>query len=177
VDPGSVPCRRRYLHDIETEIMSRTLRTCTCPVTSSNPSAGWNPDVTLFDPTGNAVASRVLGADVVATGKDGCRLVIQAERHRQDRMVGAASTRHPAGPGLLSRLPAIPSRGDHPLRLLHRRPARRHESVCPGRHRARRPTRPHPRRHRAPDEQLDNSTDPQSSDGPRRHHRPDQVQV
>jgi hypothetical protein len=48
---------------------------------------------------------------------------------------------------------AVPPRsspGDHCHRLLHRRPARRHQRLRSRRHRARHPTHPHPRRHRPP---------------------------
>ena len=48
-----------------------------------------------------------------------------------------------------ARVPALPGRGDHRVRLLHRRPARRHQGLRAGRDRARHPAHPHPGRHRA----------------------------
>ena len=45
----------------------------------------------------------------------------------------------------LAAVPAFPGRGDPGVRLLHRRPARRHPGLCPGGDRARHQAHPHPR--------------------------------
>src|ERR1019366_5731228 len=61
------------------------------------------------------------------------------------------------------------------LRLLHRRPARRHPGLRAGRDRARDPAHPHPRRHPAPDRGVDHAAGPQPAHGPRRTGRADEV--
>jgi hypothetical protein len=75
----------------------------------------------------------------------------------------------------LAAVPALPGRGDPGVRLLHRRPARRHPGVCPGRDRARHQARPHPRSHPASDRGVDRPTDPKPDHGPGRAGAPDQV--
>jgi len=49
----------------------------------------------------------------------------------------------------LAAVPALPGRGDPGVRLLHRRPARRHPGSRPGRDRARQQAHPHSRSHPA----------------------------
>jgi len=56
----------------------------------------------------------------------------------------------PAGTALAGRSSCGPRRKGSSRWTLHRRPAQRHQGLCPGRHRARHPPRSHPRRHRAP---------------------------
>jgi hypothetical protein len=50
----------------------------------------------------------------------------------------------------LAAVPALPGRGNPGVRLVHRRPARRHPGLRPGRDRARHQAHPHPRSHPAP---------------------------
>src|SRR6266496_195061 len=61
------------------------------------------------------------------------------------------------------------------LRLLHRRPARRHPGPCPGRGRARDPAHPHPRRHPASNRGVDYPAGPRPDHGPQRPGRARQV--
>ena len=68
----------------------------------------------------------------------------------------------------LAAVPAFPGRGDPGVRLLHRRPARRHPGPCPGRHRARHQAHPHPRSHLAPNRRMDRPASSQPDHGPRR---------
>src|ERR1022692_5228688 len=87
---------------------------------------------------------------------------------------GAASTvweilkdqRHPPSPATdrasLAAVPALPGLRDPRMRLLQRRPARRHPGLRPGRDRARDPAHPHPRRHPAPDRGVDRPAGPQA---------------
>ncbi len=75
----------------------------------------------------------------------------------------------------LAAVPAFPGRGDPGVRLLHRRPARRHPGPCPGRHRARHQAHPHPRSHPAPNRRMDRPASPQPDHGPRRAGTPGQV--
>jgi putative transposase len=56
----------------------------------------------------------------------------------------------------------------HPgLRLLHRRPTRRHPGLCPGRNRARDPAHPHPWHHPASHRGMDHPASPQPDHGSR----------
>ena len=64
----------------------------------------------------------------------------QDQRHRPRAATDRAN---------LAAVPALPGRGDPGMRLLHRRPARRHPGLRPDRDRARDPAHPHPRRHAA----------------------------
>jgi hypothetical protein len=83
----------------------------------------------------------------------------QDQRHRP---------RAAADRACLVAVPALPGRRDPGLRLLHRRPARRHLGLRPGRDRARDPAHPHPRRHPAPDRGMDRPAGTQPAHGPRR---------
>jgi putative transposase len=80
--------------------------------------------------------------------------------------------RHPPSPATdrasLAAVPALPGLRDPRMRLLQRRPARRHPGLRPGRDRARDPAHPHPRRHPAPHRGMDHAAGPQPADGPRR---------
>ena len=80
----------------------------------------------------------------------------------------AAST--PAGgrPGRPGHNSCAPRPRPSWLRLLHRRPARRHPGLCPGRHRARDPAHPHPRHHPASHRRMDHPAGPQPDHGSRR---------
>ena len=66
-------------------------------------------------------------------------------------------------------VPAVPGAGNPGAGLLHRRPAQRHQGLCPGRHRARHPSRSHPRRHRAPRPGLGRPASSQPAHGPGGH--------
>src|ERR1022692_4039406 len=72
-------------------------------------------------------------------------------------------------------VPALPGRGDPGMRLLHRRPARRHPGSRAGRDGARDPAHPHPRHHPAPDRGMDHAAGPQPAHGPRRPNAASQV--
>src|ERR1035438_2854953 len=80
--------------------------------------------------------------------------------------------RHPPSPATdrasLAAVPALPGLRDPRMRLLQRRPARRHPGLRPGRDRARDPAHPHPRRHPAPHRGMDHAAGPQPDHGPRR---------
>ena len=75
----------------------------------------------------------------------------------------------------LGTVPALPGRGDPGLRLLQRRPARRHPGLRPDRDRARGAAHPHPRSHAASHRGLDHAAGPQPDHGPRRPGTPGQV--
>src|ERR1035441_8148874 len=81
----------------------------------------------------------------------------------------------PGGPVLPGRSSCAPGRGDPGVRLLHRRPARRHPGLCAGRDRARDPAHPHPRRHAVPDRGMGHAAGTQPAHGPRRTGRADEV--
>ena len=90
----------------------------------------------------------------------------QGQRHRPRAAADRA--------GLVA-VPALPGRGDPGLRLLQRRPARRHPGPRPDRDRARDPADPHPRRHAASNRGLDRPAGPQPPHGPPRPGRARQV--
>ena len=64
-------------------------------------------------------------------------------------------------------VPALPSRADPGLRLLHRRPTGWHPGLRTGRDRARDPAHPHPRTDAASNRGLDRPAGPQPDHGPR----------
>ena len=63
-------------------------------------------------------------------------------------------------------VPALSGRGHPGLRLLHRRPARWHPGLRPGRDRARDPAHPNPRRHGVSHRGMDHPAGPQPAHGP-----------
>ncbi len=70
---------------------------------------------------------------------------------------------------------ALPGRSRPGLRLLQRRPARRHPGPRPDRDRARGAADPHPRRHPASHRDVDRPEGPPPAHGPRRAGAPGQV--
>ena len=101
--------------------------------TSRSWSAGWPARTPTGDTAGSTASSPVWG--------------LRSQRPpsgRSSRPAASTPRRRQTGPDLVT-IPALPGRGDPGLRLLHRRPARRHPGLRPGRDRARDPAHPHPR--------------------------------
>ncbi len=92
-----------------------------------------------------------------------------------DSEEGRNRPRAAADRAYLVTVPALPGRGDTGLRLLHRRPGRRHPGLRPGSNRARHQAHPHPRRHPASHRGVDHPACTQPDHGPRRTCAPSQV--
>ena len=93
-----------------------------------------------------------------------------SRRRDVDRMADPQDQRHRPRAATdranLGAVPALLGRGSPGLRLLRRRPARRHPGLRPDRDRARGAAHPHPRHHAVPHRGMDHPASPQPDHGP-----------